>query len=266
MKTFKVNRGEALKSRLLLSYIFDLEEVKLVFDTCRLGVQPNHELLPKTGNIFWPMLSHPHSCKSYSCRNDFNHPAKVLVHENILCLLPEISLNPSVNIAISFRRPLGPIVHTDNLQGKHLQHGRTTNSPLNTRLPTLLHPPTQFPNLRNPKIHLDKPHTKLLPLQPSVENRPQSRNNRKDPHLLQQTDSTYPSQSGNQTLILGKIKMEFLQELVNGMVENGQAEWVGKNTRVQALLFWYKPEEWANMMSNWVNTSALWCSRSYTYF
>jgi len=46
--------------------------------------------------------------------------------------------------------------------------------------------------------------------------------------------------------------MEFLQELVNGMVENGQAEWVGKNTRVQALLFWYKPEEWANMISNWV--------------
>jgi ESCRT-II complex subunit VPS25 len=54
-------------------------------------------------------------------------------------------------------------------------------------------------------------------------------------------------------LILGKIKMEFLQELVNGMVENGQAEWVGKNTRVQALLFWYKPEEWANMISSWVN-------------
>ena len=54
-------------------------------------------------------------------------------------------------------------------------------------------------------------------------------------------------------LILGKIKMEFLQELVNDMVENGQAEWVGKNTRVQALLFWYKPDEWANMISNWVN-------------
>jgi hypothetical protein len=58
---------------------------------------------------------------------------------------------------------------------------------------------------------------------------------------------------GRTRLILGKIKMEFLQELVNGMVENGQAEWVGKNTRVQALLFWYKPEEWANMISNWVN-------------
>ena len=52
--------------------------------------------------------------------------------------------------------------------------------------------------------------------------------------------------------MLGKMKLDFLQELVNGMVESGQAEWIGKNARVQALLFWYKPEEWANMISNWV--------------
>ena len=52
--------------------------------------------------------------------------------------------------------------------------------------------------------------------------------------------------------MLGKIKLEFLEELVNGMVESGRAEWVGKNARVQALLLWYKPEEWANIISNWV--------------
>jgi hypothetical protein len=39
MKTFKVNQGEALKSRWSLSYIFDLEEVVLVLDTCRLVLQ-----------------------------------------------------------------------------------------------------------------------------------------------------------------------------------------------------------------------------------
>ena len=52
----------------------------------------------------------------------------------------------------------------------------------------------------------------------------------------------------------GKIKLEFLRELVDGMVEEGQAEWVGggKGIRVQAILYWLKPEEWANMISNWV--------------
>lgn len=50
--------------------------------------------------------------------------------------------------------------------------------------------------------------------------------------------------------------MDFLRELVEAMVEDGQAEWVGgKGTRVHALLYWLKPEEWANMMSNWVSPS-----------
>ena len=53
-------------------------------------------------------------------------------------------------------------------------------------------------------------------------------------------------------MISGKIKLDFLQELIDGMVEDGQAEWVGKGTRVQAILYWLKPEEWANMISNWV--------------
>jgi ESCRT-II complex subunit VPS25 len=53
-------------------------------------------------------------------------------------------------------------------------------------------------------------------------------------------------------ILLGKMKLEFLRELVEGMVDEGQAEWVGKGTRVQALLYWLKPEEWANMISNWV--------------
>ena len=54
------------------------------------------------------------------------------------------------------------------------------------------------------------------------------------------------------SLIQGKIKLEFLRELIDGMVEDGKADWVGKGPRVQALLYWLKPEEWANMISNWV--------------
>jgi len=36
------------------------------------------------------------------------------------------------------------------------------------------------------------------------------------------------------------------------MVDDGQAEWVGKGTKIQSILYWHKPEEWANMISNWV--------------
>ena len=48
------------------------------------------------------------------------------------------------------------------------------------------------------------------------------------------------------------MKLEFLRELVEEMVKEGQAEWADGKTRVQALLYWLKPEEWANMISNWV--------------
>ena len=37
------------------------------------------------------------------------------------------------------------------------------------------------------------------------------------------------------------------------MVESGQAEWIGKGSRVEALLYWLKPEEWANMIANWID-------------
>jgi ESCRT-II complex subunit VPS25 len=56
------------------------------------------------------------------------------------------------------------------------------------------------------------------------------------------------------TLTAGKLKLDFLRELVESMVKDGQAEWTDKNTKVQALLYWLKPEEWANMISNWVCT------------
>jgi hypothetical protein len=81
-------------------------------------------------------------------------------------------------------------------------------------------------------------------------NRCKSRDHREDTNLLKQGNSTHLQQGI--TLTLGKIKLEFLRELVEGMIEAGQAEWSGKGTRVQALLYWLKPEEWANMISTWV--------------
>jgi ESCRT-II complex subunit VPS25 len=55
-----------------------------------------------------------------------------------------------------------------------------------------------------------------------------------------------------QALTTGKLTLEFLRELVDSMVKDGQAEWVDKITKVQAFLYWLKPEEWANIISNWV--------------
>jgi ESCRT-II complex subunit len=46
--------------------------------------------------------------------------------------------------------------------------------------------------------------------------------------------------------------LEFLRELVESMTQEGQAEWMSKNQRGQALLYWHKPEEWANIIANWV--------------
>jgi len=36
------------------------------------------------------------------------------------------------------------------------------------------------------------------------------------------------------------------------MVKEGLAEWVAGQQRAQVLVYWLKPEEWANLISNWV--------------
>lgn len=90
----------------------------------------------------------------------------------------------------------------------------------------------------------------LLSFQTNLENRSKSRNGRQSSHLFKQRDPAYFTPTLN--IDLGKLKPDFLRELVDGMVEDGRAEWIGKGPRVQALLYWLKPEEWANMISNWV--------------
>ena len=50
---------------------------------------------------------------------------------------------------------------------------------------------------------------------------------------------------------VGKLNLEFLKELVGEMVKEGLAEWVA-GQRAQVLVYWLKPEEWANLISNWV--------------
>ncbi|KAI9260820.1 ESCRT-II complex subunit-domain-containing protein [Sporodiniella umbellata] len=52
-----------------------------------------------------------------------------------------------------------------------------------------------------------------------------------------------------------RLSLETLQDIVEEMVNKGTAEWVGgaKGKKTEALLFWHTPEEWANLIWNWVN-------------
>ncbi|KAK7203183.1 ESCRT-II complex subunit-domain-containing protein [Myxozyma melibiosi] len=57
------------------------------------------------------------------------------------------------------------------------------------------------------------------------------------------------------------LKLDTCREILNDMVKKGDAEWVsgsgsakeGKNT--SAIIFWRRPEEWANLISDWIDAT-----------
>ncbi|KAI9316396.1 ESCRT-II complex subunit-domain-containing protein [Dichotomocladium elegans] len=61
------------------------------------------------------------------------------------------------------------------------------------------------------------------------------------------------------TRIKRRLSFETLQEVVEGMVGNGSAEWEGgsKGPKAVALVYWRKPEEWANLIWAWVNQAGM---------
>ncbi|CEG72820.1 hypothetical protein G6F70_003171 [Rhizopus microsporus] len=52
-----------------------------------------------------------------------------------------------------------------------------------------------------------------------------------------------------------RLSFETLQEIIEEMVKKGTAEWEGgpKGPRTEALIYWHTPEEWANLIWNWIN-------------
>lgn len=56
----------------------------------------------------------------------------------------------------------------------------------------------------------------------------------------------------------GRLSFETLQEIIDDMVQKGNAEWEGgnKGPRSQALIYWRKPDDWANLIWTWVCTSS----------
>ncbi|CAO3614975.1 unnamed protein product [Cunninghamella blakesleeana] len=57
------------------------------------------------------------------------------------------------------------------------------------------------------------------------------------------------------TLNLIKLSLETLQEIIEYMIEQGTARW--DDDKSQVLLFWRKPDDWADLITQWVNRSGL---------
>ena len=60
----------------------------------------------------------------------------------------------------------------------------------------------------------------------------------------------------NNTRFLGKIDTEFLHELLSQMVKSGKASWLPTNksspSSSTALIYWRKPDEWAQIIYKFV--------------
>ncbi|KAG1057535.1 hypothetical protein G6F46_001764 [Rhizopus delemar] len=50
-------------------------------------------------------------------------------------------------------------------------------------------------------------------------------------------------------------QIQALQDIIEEMVKKGTAEWEGgpKGSKTEAYLYWHTPEEWANLIWNWIN-------------
>ncbi|RCI04556.1 hypothetical protein CU098_002262, partial [Rhizopus stolonifer] len=51
------------------------------------------------------------------------------------------------------------------------------------------------------------------------------------------------------------LSFETLQSIVDEMAQKGTAEWEGgsKGGKTEALLYWHTPEDWANLIWDWIN-------------
>lgn len=54
--------------------------------------------------------------------------------------------------------------------------------------------------------------------------------------------------------VVGRLSFETLQEIIDDMVQKGNAEWEGgpKGAKSQAVIYWRKPDDWANLIWTWV--------------
>ncbi|KAK9378630.1 ESCRT-II complex subunit-domain-containing protein [Kockiozyma suomiensis] len=57
------------------------------------------------------------------------------------------------------------------------------------------------------------------------------------------------------------LKLDTCREILDSMVKKGNAEWVSGSGRdaadknLSAIIFWRRPEEWANMIADWIDST-----------
>ncbi|KAL0080180.1 ESCRT-II complex subunit-domain-containing protein [Phycomyces blakesleeanus] len=76
---------------------------------------------------------------------------------------------------------------------------------------------------------------------------------------LQQSTSPGGSDLFENTKIKRRLSFETLQEIIQAMTVQGTAEWEHgpKGPKDHAYIFWRRPEEWATLIWEWVNTNGL---------
>lgn len=59
--------------------------------------------------------------------------------------------------------------------------------------------------------------------------------------------------------VLGSLKMEVARDILEDMVNTGGAQWVtgvsgstGSAKQSSVIIYWRRPEEWANLIADWV--------------
>ncbi|CAO3639255.1 unnamed protein product [Cunninghamella echinulata] len=57
------------------------------------------------------------------------------------------------------------------------------------------------------------------------------------------------------TRIKRRLSLETLKEIIEYMVQQGTAKW--EEDKTQVLLFWRKPDDWADLIAQWVNQCGL---------
>ncbi|GET53465.1 ESCRT-II complex subunit VPS25 [Rhizophagus irregularis DAOM 181602=DAOM 197198] len=71
-------------------------------------------------------------------------------------------------------------------------------------------------------------------------------------YTLQPTQTTWQNQAALCQGIRRKLKLDTLQAIIDTMVYRGTAEWDPPSKKDSAIIYWRKPEDWANLINNWV--------------
>lgn len=68
------------------------------------------------------------------------------------------------------------------------------------------------------------------------------------------TVRTTPTPRANELTIIGRLNQKAALELLDAMAEEGAVEWDG-TSKSTAIVYWRNPEEWANAIYEWIDST-----------